>query len=151
MQIEQGQIIIGISDLYNSLPEDERREFLQNLAWEEDIFEDTVNDILKGVSGSNYNIHITKVREKILEQVGIIEKSYIRDLLREIDRANKYAEYFRNSLWDFQQKVRQWNYDYFKNWYCDEKIKIPQYNEYPKAEWYLDKFVDKIIDNCKKD
>lgn len=144
MKINQGEITIGISELYNSMSEDERREFLQNLAWEDDIFEDTVSDISKGFSSSNYNVHITKTRKKLLEKVGIIEKSYIKDLLREIDMAHKYADYFRNSLWDFKNKVSKWNSD---NYLCGGKrIKIPQYNEYPKAEWDLDKFVDRIIE-----
>lgn len=105
MKIENGYVQIDIEDVWNSLDEKGKYDFLENIAFTNEAWESIVDSLIidsiieESVVSSTYNAHIMKARQKLLEHLGKIQVKHFTTLVHELNKAKK-------DIYELQEKQR---------------------------------------------
>lgn len=91
MKIEEGYVKINFDDIWNTLSENDKYTFLEDVVYTNEAWKTIVDSLVLDpiiddiIVSTNYNNHIYEAREKILENLGKIELKHFVSLLHELD------------------------------------------------------------------
>lgn len=147
MKLEDGYIKVDIYDLFSGMSDEQKREFLTSVTWTDEVFEDMKTAIMENYATSSYDYNIHMLREHFLKESGILTRKYMEAMLRDLDKAKKDADYYRNALWETQRFVT----DQQDGIPWDDRIKTKEYRDYPTADWNIEKYVEKLFEIKKEE
>jgi len=147
MKIENGWVKIDICDVWDALDDDGKREFLENIAYKTEVFEEIVDQIVneitnESVVAENFNGYIYKAREKILEKLNLIQARHFVSLIHELECAKRKAYENDKKYWDLRRKVRDYlGFDIVNqfNELEKERVEYPKWLDVEDIKKYFDK------------
>lgn len=132
LELKDGQLSFCVSELWDLLTDDQKKQMAKSMVWEADVLDDLINAIINDeIVTSSFDYQTYGARKRILESLGVMERNHFRSLLSEMksqkDTSDEYSKaYFRlYHAWPDEHLDRRPNGPEFKHgssWPSEEKI-----------------------------